>query len=109
MLAAHYKQQGEEGILALHGTVDIFEAQAVHAAASEALAHTQALAVCLDTADVQRLDLSALQILAALRRDLEMAGRGLRVPHPEHVTRPEAARAGLCFSDLTFGIQDQHQ
>ena len=93
MLAAQYKRQGEAGILALHGAVDIFEAQAVHAAALEALADHTAV-VRLDSADAQRLDLSALQVLAALRRDLEAAGRNL------HVSSPEAAvRAGLSLSN----------
>ena len=96
MLAAQYKQQDAEGILVLHGVVDIFEAQAVHAAASEALADYKAAVVRLDSANAQRLDLSALQILSALRRDLEAASRHLHVAGPEAA----AARAGLCLSDL---------
>ncbi len=94
MLAAQYERQGEEGILALHGAVDIFEAQAVHAAALETLAD-HAVTVRLDSADAQRLDLSALQVLVALRRDLEAASRSLHVSGLEAA----AARAGLSLSN----------
>ncbi len=79
----------------LRGSADIFEAQTVHAAALQALTDNGAAAIRLDSTNVQRLDLSALQILAALRRDLETAGRKLPLSGSEVIAA--AARAGLIF------------
>lgn len=79
---ALYRRRGTAGTLTLQGSVDIFEAKIVHDAACRALADTKAQSVCADLSAVERLDLSGLQILSALRRDLELDGRTfvLQVP-----------------------------
>ena len=79
---AAYGRRGGAGFLRLHGNVDIFEARAVHAAAAACLGDAGADPVTLDLTDARRLDLSAMQVLAALRRDLEAAHRALSLQAP---------------------------
>ncbi|MGI4791611.1 MAG: STAS domain-containing protein [Janthinobacterium lividum] len=75
--AVGYRRRGGEGTLTLRGTVDIFEAQSLRAAALRALGDSKAQTLRLDLAHAERLDVSALQVLCALRRDLETQGRTL--------------------------------
>ena len=91
---AHYSRRGAAGTLTLSGSVDIFEAQAVYTAAQRALADPKAVSLCADLSEVQRLDLSALQILCALRRDLEAAGRTVQFQMPDTLAAA-VARAGI--------------
>ena len=81
---ALYERRGGEGHLTFRGDVDIFEARTAHAAAADCLGDTEAAFVTLDLTAARRLDLAAMQILAALRRDLEAAGRPLtpQIPAP---------------------------
>lgn len=78
-----YKRRGAEGTLTLRGSVDIFEAQDMLATVRRALADTKALSFCANLTEVERLDLSSLQILVALRRELEDAGRTMPIKQPE--------------------------
>ena len=70
-----YQRRQEEGTLTLRGCVDIFEAGALHAAVQRALRDSKASAICVNLAEVERLDVSAIQLLLALRREVEAAGR----------------------------------
>jgi anti-anti-sigma regulatory factor len=70
-----YRRRGSIGTLTLRGVVDIFEAIALHGSARRILQDSRAASVRLDCSQVERLDLSAIQILLALRRDLTASGR----------------------------------
>ena len=73
--AAAYRRRGAQGTLSLRGIVDIFEAGALHAAARQAASDSRAETIRVNLAEVERLDLSAVQILAALRMKTEQNGR----------------------------------
>ena len=72
---ATYERREREGTLTLAGAVDVFEAALVHAAVQTASDDLQAIAIYVDLAGVERLDLSAIQLLLALRREVQASGR----------------------------------
>ena len=91
-----WEPQGAAGALHLRGVVDIFDAEHLRDIANEAAqAATRQTAgddsdapVLLDMSQVERLDVSAVQILCAFRQALAEAGRTLRVsPLPDSVAR----------------------
>ncbi len=86
--AISYKRRGTEGVLSLGGTMDIFEAANLHTAACKALHDKKAVTVCVELAEVKRLDVTTLQILCALQRDVMTEGRAFvfRVP-PDQVIK----------------------
>lgn len=80
---ADYALKGSEGILTMRGDMDIFEAQPIYSAALSALNDSEATAIKVDLMNVRRVDLSALQILVALRRDLESVEQPVTFHVPE--------------------------
>ena len=66
-----YRRRGGEGTLSLHGVVDIFEAASLRDAALRAVGDAGISTLHLDVAHAERLDVSALQILFALRNEIE--------------------------------------
>ena len=71
----NYRRRGGEGTLTLCGVVDIFEAEALREAALRALGDGSAAVLQIDLSRAERLDVSALQTLSALRHGVEAAGR----------------------------------
>lgn len=83
-----YKRRGTEGILALGGIIDIFEATSLHTAACKAFQDKKANTVCVEMGEAERLDVTALQIVSALQRDVTAEGRQFVFRHvSESVTR----------------------
>lgn len=83
-----YQRRGGSGTLRLAGVMDIFDAGALRDAAQKALADEKAKTLRVDFADVERLDLSAAQILMALRRETLEAKRAFQWENaPEQVTQ----------------------
>lgn len=70
-----YKRQGDRGTLTLSGVIDIFEAKTLYDTACHALNDTKAKRIQVNLTQSERLDVSALQILLALRRDVTRVGR----------------------------------
>jgi anti-anti-sigma regulatory factor len=83
-----YVRKRDLGTISLTGCVDIFEAQAVLAAARRAFADSKAESVFADLSGVEKLDLTTVQILFALRRDLQIAGRKWTISASEIATAP---------------------
>lgn len=77
-------------MLTLSGIIDIFQAASLHAAGRKALGDKRAETLCIHLADVTRLDISAIQVLMALRREAEQAGHTCEV-----VAAPDAVTASL--------------
>jgi anti-anti-sigma regulatory factor len=71
----NYRRRGTSGTLKLRGIVDIFEAGVLHTTALSALHDEKATTVRVDLTEVERLDVSALQILLALKQSIEASGR----------------------------------
>lgn len=90
-----YRRRGAAGILTLHGAIDMFEASAFHESAQKALHDTQAKSVTIELTGAERLDMSALQILRALRRDLAEAGRAVEIASPSSRVLSDAAASGM--------------
>jgi len=91
---ANYFLKGSEGILTLRGDMDIFEAQSIYAAALAALGDSEASTISIDLMNVRRIDLSALQILIALRRDFESLEQTVTFHIPEELTE-RITRSGI--------------
>ena len=72
--------QYEDGELRLIGRVGIRQIAELHQAATAALAAPGGVAILLDSTD--HLDTAAIQVLLALRIELEARGRELRVTPP---------------------------
>ncbi len=70
-----YRRQRAKGLLKLGAAVDIFEASNLHATARLAFQDEKATTVCIDLSHLEKLDLTAIQILLALRNDLRASGR----------------------------------
>ena len=70
-----YRRQGETGTLTISGVVDIFEAAALHSEAKRALADDKAVSIRIAADGAERIDMSAMQILLALRNGVEAGGR----------------------------------
>ena len=70
-----YARRGAMGTLTMRGALDIFEAERLCAVATRALQDIKATTVQLNCSAVDRLDISTLQVLLALKRDLQFAGR----------------------------------
>ena len=85
-----YRRQGKRGVLTLSGVIDIFEAANLHAVGLKALNDKRAETLCIHLEQVTRLDLSAIQLLMALRRDSEQAGQACEV-----IAAPETVTASL--------------
>ncbi|MEO7718656.1 MAG: STAS domain-containing protein [Capsulimonas sp.] len=90
-----YRRRGAAATLTLNGSIGMFEAEAFHESASKALADTPAKTVTIDLAGAERLDISALQILHALRRDLAQNGRATVISEPTERTLADAIAAGM--------------
>ncbi len=75
--AAAYRRRGAQGTLSLRGVVDIFEAGVLHAAVQQAASDRRVETIRVNLAEVERLDLSAVQLLAALRAHVEQDSRAL--------------------------------
>lgn len=93
--SAHYKRQGSVGVLALHGIVDIFEAGKVHEAALKAFQDAKATTIRMDLAHAERLDISIIQILAALRQEVEASGRQMQTEGTPEPIRQELSRIAV--------------
>ena len=70
-----YQRRGDTGTLRLTGVIDIFEVGALHEAALKALADEKAQNLRIQAADAERMDLTAAQMLVALRREVVAKGR----------------------------------
>jgi anti-anti-sigma regulatory factor len=93
--AVSYRRSGTIGSLSIRGVADIFEAVDIHLAAVKALDDVRAATVRVDLANLEHMDLSTVQTLRALRRDLESSGRNMEIAR---LSEPEAAgwnRIGL--------------
>jgi anti-anti-sigma regulatory factor len=84
-----------EGVIALAGVIDIFEADRFHAIAMQAADDAAAPNIVLDLSRAEQIDISALQVICALRRGLESSGRKLIVHDPAAVHEANAVRLGL--------------
>lgn len=91
-----WERQDAAGALRLRGVVDIFDAEclrdiandAARAITSETTGDASDAPIVLDMSQVERLDVSIVQILCAFRQALTEAGRTLRVSSmPEGVAR----------------------
>ena len=94
---ATYERREREGTLTLTGAVDIFEAALVHAAARSALDDLQAIAICVNIAGAHRFDLSAIQLLLALRRDVRASGRAFLIRGESSFLTKSTEPLGVCF------------
>ncbi|MCW3058599.1 MAG: hypothetical protein JWQ02_420 [Capsulimonas sp.] len=90
-----YRRRGAAATLTLNGAIGMFEAAAFHEGAQKALADTPASTVTVELAAADRLDLSAFQILHALRRDLAKNGRTAIIAAPTQRTLTDAEAAGV--------------
>lgn len=90
-----YRRQGTHGTLKLRAGVDVSEAADLHKAALRALEDEKAASVSVEASQLERLDMSTVQILLALRKDVRGAGRGFAV---------EGLAPGLQDSLTNFGI-----
>lgn len=95
-------------MLTLTGTIDVFVADRLHAAAVDAASAADAAggSVIVDCADAEHLDLSALQIVAALADTLRRRGARFALHAPRAGLRGYLRLAGLeaHFSSPTEGI-----
>lgn len=87
----------EEWSLNLSGIVDIFDASALHQDALEVMSGP-AGRVAVQMEQVESVDMSILQVLLALKRDLTAAGRTIRF---------EGVSAGLSNLCRLAGLQDE--
>ena len=92
---ADYQRRKQEGTLTLRGVVDIFEAAPLQAQAQRALHDEKATALSVNLAQAERLDVAALQILIALRRDAQAAGRVFTVRNTPPPIAKTVAELGL--------------
>lgn len=90
----NYVRKGSEGILTLRGDMDIFEAQTLYAAALGALNDSEASTLKVDLMNVRRVDLTAIQILAVLRRDFESIEQTVTFHIPEEIAK-RITRSGI--------------
>ncbi|HLK56841.1 MAG TPA: STAS domain-containing protein [Chthonomonadaceae bacterium] len=92
-----YRRKQHTGTLRLGKVMDIFEAQPLLESSRKALNDTQATQVVVEGSQTERLDLSALQILLALQRDLKATDRSFRLEGlAENLTTALAAK-GITF------------
>jgi len=73
--SAGYRRQGAKGCLKLGAIADISEAQLLYTASRQALADEKATTMLVDLSQVETLDISAMQILLALKNDVQASGR----------------------------------
>lgn len=92
-----YRRQAAQGILTLRGKVDIFEAEVLHAQALRALQDTKATTLRVESTHAEVLDFSALQILCALKRDVEAEGRSCVFQAMPEEIRTRAEQYGFLF------------
>jgi anti-anti-sigma regulatory factor len=92
---ADYQRRKQEGTLTLRGVVDIFEAAPLQAEAQRALHDEKATVISISLAQAERLDVAALQILIALRRDVQAAGRGFTARNTPPLIAKTVAELGL--------------
>jgi len=90
-----YRRNGSVGKLQLVGYVDINTAGDLHELACRALADTKAQTVCVELAQADRLDVTALQILCALARDLRADDRSFQVEEMQPAVADEVAALGI--------------
>lgn len=84
-----YSRRGGTGTVHLRGVIDIFEARQLHTLALQAFQDARAQKIRVNMSSVERLDISALQILLALKQDLQAEGRSFSldaVPNILHDT-----------------------
>jgi anti-anti-sigma regulatory factor len=88
-----FTKNADRNTIVLEGAVDIFFAVDLRQAALEVLQAGEDIIVCCEK--LERLDTSALQILLALKKELEQNGR--KIEWPDVPTGPAAlaALAGL--------------
>ena len=84
-----YRRTKASGTLKLQGCIDIFEATAFADCARKAISDSCIQSLHIDVSHADRLDASALQILAAVRREVAAKGVTLRLTPPDEklVTR----------------------
>jgi len=92
---APYQRQKQDGAITLRGVVDIFEASSLHAEMQRALSDVEASNISVDLARVERLDVAALQVLIAMRNDLEAAGRTFTLCNTPPAAAKMAVELGL--------------
>jgi len=92
-----YRRQKSTGVLHLSGIVDIFEATTLHEAARTALEDDKANSLRLDLTHVERLDISALQILLALKAGVIAQGRSFGVTRLAPAPETLLARLGIAL------------
>ena len=90
-----YHRRHGEGALTLRGSVDIFEAAMLHTAVQRASSDHKAAAICVDYTGAERLDISAIQLLLALRRDVKATGRQFLIRGNASITAKTFAPLGL--------------
>jgi anti-anti-sigma regulatory factor len=92
-----YRRQAAQGTLTLRGRVDIFESEALHAQALRALQDTKATTLQVESTHAEIIDFSALQILCALKRDVEAEGRSCIFQAIPEEIRTRAEQYGFLF------------
>ena len=90
-----YHRRGGTGHIVLAGVADIFEASDIHATALKAFADTKAKSVTVDLTDLERMDLSTIQILLALQQALNADGRTMVAQNLPEVQASAWNRIGL--------------
>ncbi len=90
-----YQRRGTRGTIVLGESADIFEAGELLTTARRAVSDPKAAEVYVDLALTERIDLSAIQILLALRADLVAVGRGFAAINASNKLRKRLERAAL--------------
>ena len=83
--------------MTLAGALDIFEASLVQSEALKAWTDTQANAIFVDVTKVERFDLTAIQLLLALWREVLAEGRSFMIRGDASQLAGYAAPIGVCF------------
>jgi anti-anti-sigma factor len=91
----NYHRRGTNGTLKLRGVMDIFEAQALHTAALSALQDEKTTTMRVDLTEVERLDISTLQVLLALKRSINASERAFLTVSPSEALLQQFVRMGV--------------
>ncbi len=92
-----YRRTGTQGKLILRGIVDIFEAEGLHKTALRALHDGSATTLLADLSATERLDISALQILCALKLATEEVGKTMLLTGASAELETFFAAAGITY------------
>jgi anti-anti-sigma factor len=93
-----YHRSGSTGTLKLSGSIDINIAGGLNDLARRALADAKAKSICLELSQVEHFDVSALQVLCALARDVRVSGRSFHTTGMPTRLAEELGRIGITLS-----------